>query len=381
MKLLNKIGLIVVLTALILVACDKKDDLLVQQKGTPAVLSSSAATLTPVAADSNNTVLTLDWTSPGYATDSANYKFIIEIDSAGKNFAKPDSKTIMGELTTSYLAKELNTMLLARGYAFNVPVDMDVRVVSSYGNNNEQYKSNTVQIKMTPYLTPPKVPVPASDKLYIVGDASQFGWSNPVPMPADRELSKLFTTKWGGIFNLTGSGAYKLLQTPGEWGTQYHMLTGGDASSGSFELRDADPGFPSPAAAGWYKMIFDFQFGTYEVTATETPFTGTAPDNLYIVGDATQGGWDNPVPVATQQFTKLSPTLFELTINLTADKSYLLLPLNGNWDHKFGGTDKSFGSLLDDGNVPSSNTPAPAVSGMYKITVNFGNHTYTVTPV
>jgi hypothetical protein len=176
MKLFNKIsGLIVIISLLTFVACDKTDVPATHQEGTVSVLSSSSANVAPLPADSNNTALTLNWTNPQYATDTANFKFVIEIDSTGKNFAKADTRTVMGKLTTSFIAKELNTLLLARGYAFNVPVDMDVRLKSSYGNNNELKLSNVLKIRMTPYKVPPKVVLPSSGRLFMVGDATTFG--------------------------------------------------------------------------------------------------------------------------------------------------------------------------------------------------------------
>ena len=66
-------------------------------------------------------------------------------------------------------------------------------------------------------------------------------------------------------------------------------------------------------------------------------------------------------------------------MNLTAGKSYLLLPKNGDWSNKYGGTSATGGTLLADGNVPGSNTPAPAVSGSYLINVDFLTGKYTVT--
>jgi hypothetical protein len=167
-------------------------------------------------ADSNNTILTLNWTNPQFATDAASYKYVIEIDSTGKNFAKADTRTVTGKLTTSFTAKELNTFLLARGYPFNVPVDMDVRLKSSYGNNNELKLSNVLKIKMTPYKPLPKVVLPTSGKLFIVGSgtaaAMQPGWNNPVPVPT-QEFSRLDETTWGGVFQLTGGKSYLVLPT------------------------------------------------------------------------------------------------------------------------------------------------------------------------
>jgi hypothetical protein len=64
---------------------------------------------------------------------------------------------------------------------------------------------------------------------------------------------------------MLSSGNYKLIQENGVWGTQYKKLAG-DAYSGTFEKKDADPGFDAPAVAGKYKLVFDFQAGTYTVT-------------------------------------------------------------------------------------------------------------------
>lgn len=105
----------------------------------------------------------------------------------------------------------------------------------------------------------------------------------------------------------------------------------------------------------------------------------TVPENLYIVGDAPPPPvWTNPVPVPLQQFTKVSAGVFELTIALAGHKSYILLPENGSWDHKYGGTEKSGGTLLADGQVPGSNTPSPDEDGTYKITVDFSTASYKV---
>ena len=56
---------------------------------------------------------------------------------------------------------------------------------------------------------------------------------------------------------------------------------------------------------------------------------------LFLVGDATAGGWNNPVPVPSQQFTKVTPTLYEITIDLVGGKQYLAIPVNGDWSHKY----------------------------------------------
>jgi len=154
MKLFNKLGLIMLLVVFAFAACEKAPDLTYYKEGTAVVLSSSSATVTPVPADSAKVILTLNWTSPAYATDSNTYKYIVELDSSTKNFSKPNTVILTGSKTHTITGKQLNNMLLNYGFALGVPVALDFRVTSSYANNNEQYKSNIVKITVTPYNDP-----------------------------------------------------------------------------------------------------------------------------------------------------------------------------------------------------------------------------------
>ena len=358
-----------------LAACDKAETLPLYGSGTASILSASSTDVAPAPIDSNKIALTLNWTSPQYATDTTNYKFVIEIDSTGKNFAKADTRTVMGKLTTSFIAKELNTLLLDRGYAFNIPVDMDVRLKASYGNNNELKLSNVVKIKMTPYKVPPKIALPASGRLFIVGSGTAggdaTGWNNPVPVPS-QEFSRIDETTWGGIFQLTGGKSYLLLPTNNNvWDIKFGG-TGGNNSNNvdgdNFKVGGSD--LKTPAASGMYKIIFDFQQGKFTVT----PYTGTLATALVIVGDATPGGWDNPAPaLPTQTFTRVNSSLFELTIPLNPGKSYLFLPVAGSWTDKYGGMGGNNSNNVngDDFKFSGSDLKSPAVAGTYKISVNF----------
>ena len=112
------------------------------------------------------------------------------------------------------------------------------------------------------------------------------------------------------------------------------------------------------------------------------PTTG----HLYLVGNATPGGdatgWNNPVPVPSQEFTQISPTLYEITIPLIGGKEYLFIPLNGNWDHKYAVKDNTLAGLSGGGDFGfdfPQNFPGPAVSGTYKIQADFQRGKFTVT--
>ena len=160
MKYFSKILSAALGLSLAFAACDKVDDLTVSQPGTAPVLTSSAAAVASLVVDSGKTAITFSWTDPKYATAASSNKYVVQIDSANRNFSKAVSKTFTGVLSGSFTGAELNAILLGFGFAFNTPYDMDVRVLSSYGNNNEQYKSNVLKIKMSAYVTPPKVPTP-----------------------------------------------------------------------------------------------------------------------------------------------------------------------------------------------------------------------------
>jgi hypothetical protein len=131
------------------------------------------------------------------------------------------------------------------------------------------------------------------------------------------------------------------------------------------------------------------------ITFTTKPFapppkvTPPSTDTLYIVGNATPGGdahgWDNPVPVPSQRFTKINTTIYEITIPLIGGKEYLFLPLNGDWGNKYAchataDQPKEGGDFGYNGSNSfwNANFPAPTESGTYKITVNFQLGKYTV---
>ena len=227
----------------------------------------------------------------------------------------------------------------------------------------------------------PVVPLPSSGTLYLVGDATQGGWANPVPVPS-QQFAQLDSVTYGGVFNLIGGKSYLILPANGSWETKYAIPDTnavGVTTSGSFKYYTSGGGFNfiAPSLAGTYTIKLDFEKGTYSLN----PFVGTFPDSLYIVGDATAGGWNNPVPVPSQQFTQENSGIFELTLPLKADASYLFLPVNGDWSHKLGGASPTGGTLYTDNAMPSSNTPSPLVAGTYKIVVNFVTSQYSVTSV
>jgi len=112
----------------------------------------------------------------------------------------------------------------------------------------------------------------------------------------------------------------------------------------------------------------------FAITPPGTAALGYSDGALFLVGSSTAGGWNNPVPVPSQQFTKIDVGHYTLTVNMIGGQQYLFLPLNGNWGFKYGsacGSDGCNNPAGDSFISAGNNFGGPAASGTYTITVNF----------
>ena len=254
-------------------SCEKYENKLYFEGGTAPVLTGSTNAVRLTALTENETAITLRWTNPEYkftsGVSSANVTYTLEIDTTGANFTSGRRyvTTIASDLTKTFTEKELNAILgNDMRLTFGRLYTMQARVTASLaqGATAAVLASNVFSFTARPFAPPPKVEPPTDGTLWLVGDALASGWSNPLPGPFDvsQKCTKVTDTEYRIDVTFNAGGAYKLIQTQGVWGTQYHMITGGTALSGTFEKRDADPAFPSPGA-GNYRMTYNFQTGEY----------------------------------------------------------------------------------------------------------------------
>jgi hypothetical protein len=261
---------------IIQLSCKKEEKKIFFEEGTPPVLSASTTSVRLEAGEEANTALVLKWTNPDYkfttGLSSQDVTYTLEIDTLGGNFSssKKYVTVISKDLSKTYTVGELNGIL---GNTMVLQLDprrnysLQLRVISSIGSV-VKLVSNVVTITTKPFAPPPKVEPPTAGTLWIVGDAAASGWSNPLPGPYDvsQKFTKLSNTLYQLTLPMPGGGGYKLIQQQGDWGSQYHALAAGRTwSSGDFEKKDAEPGFPGPDVAGNYKITIDFQLGKYSV--------------------------------------------------------------------------------------------------------------------
>jgi len=261
---------------LTLVACEKEENKVYYKGGTAPVLTANKTGVLPMAyADGDKEAVGLTWTNPNYdfntGLSSHSVTYTLEVDTTGANFTNPKKKElpILSDLGKSITQFELNDYMLNQlGLRAEVPHNIEMRVKSTIaGSVATALYSGTLKFTATPFVTPPKVPVPTAGTLWMTGDAAKSGWSNPLPAPYDlnQKFTKIDNTTYQLTVALPGGGGYKLIQEQGNWGTQYHMLAGGTWEGGDFEKKDADPQFPGPPAAGTYKITVNFQSGKFTV--------------------------------------------------------------------------------------------------------------------
>ena len=267
MKQILKTFLFSTLLAMVLFACEKVGPLAVYKNGVSATLQASATAVAPKVADSLTTALTLTWTDPKYATDASTVKYVLQVDSSGRNFSNATSIVLTNKTSYAFVAKDLNAILLGMGFKYNTAYKVDVRIVSSYANNNDQIASNVLTLTMTPYVVPPKVTPPASKTLFLVGSATAGGWNNPVPVPT-QQFTRVDSVTYQGKFYLIGGQQYLALPVNGDWSNKYSVANNnafGLAKGGDFGYNLSD-NFPGPAVTGMYIIKFDFQAGKFTVT-------------------------------------------------------------------------------------------------------------------
>ncbi|HEY3370100.1 MAG TPA: SusE domain-containing protein [Prolixibacteraceae bacterium] len=276
MKNISKFVFLLLILTTMIWSCKKDENKIYFEGGTAPVLTANTADIPLTFATAANDAVTFSWLNPNYnfttGVSSQNVSYVLQIDTTGANFTNPNKKevAISQDLSQTISQATLNDYLLNQLVLKpSKPHHLDVRVKSTLANSSVPLYSNVLNFTVTPYAIPPKVTPPATGDLWILGSAVASGWDNPIKAPYD--VSQKFTRKSETLYEITvpliAGGGYKLIQTNGVWGTQYHALDGTVVSGGDFEMKDSDPQFPAPAASGTYKITIDFQRGKYTVVA------------------------------------------------------------------------------------------------------------------
>lgn len=273
MKHISKFIIAFSVLAFSLGACEKDEVKNYFEGGTEPVLTASASEIILEFLSADEDAITMSWTNPDYkfttGVSSQDVSYILEIDTVGANFTNParQSISISQELSKTFKVSELNDYLLNQlQLTPGVPHNIEFRVTSSL-SNAVPLNSNSLAFEVIPYAIPPKVQLPFTGELYLVGDATYGGWNNPVPLPA-QQFTKVSETLYEIVVPMYGGKFYLMLPQNGSWDNKYAVkdqTIPGLSEGGDFFLNAAKD-IPGPAADGTYKIQADFQRGKFTVT-------------------------------------------------------------------------------------------------------------------
>ena len=350
-----------------LAACEKVDDLPYYNLGNDITLSVAPASATPTLADTSSNVLNFTWTSPKYATDTANYKFIIQIDSAGKNFANPTTKTVMGALGASYTGGEMNNILLNYGYALGATVSLEARVVSSYGNNNEQRTSNTVGFTVASFdhpsiLTTENTSVTGT--LATANDHSNtFNWTSAFQTYSG-------TVTYDLQYDAAGNNFASAQTVP--VGLSMNTISFNQADMNSFALNTGIAANSSGDVEFRVKSTTDHGAISYSPFVTVNITTYLPIQKMYLVGG--MQGWDinNPLEMINDAKPDRFNKIFYSYIKLDAGTEFKFAKTPGDWGSAYGNNGAN-GTGFNTGYNSGGNFQV-TTAGIYRLTIDIENN-------
>lgn len=291
----------------------------------------------------------------------ANYD--LEIDVAGQNFDTPYVfATTVGTTQVAITGGILNDAVTALGATPDVPATFNVRVKAHVGD--QVIYSNSVEISVTPFtgVVPPK-------QMYMVGDATEAGWSNNngnTPLFRDAANKDLFY--FTGYFK---AGGLKFLNTKGAWQPQYG--SSGDGVLGVNDGTGSDPEQISIATAGYYTVTVNTADNTYSVTPYDASAAPTY--NIGILGDATPTAWDSDTNLTNSTDNPHVWHLASITLGVGGTK----FRADDQWTNSWGANSfpSGKGANASDPNIPVTADTA----GNYEVWFNDLDGRYLFIPI
>ncbi len=379
MKNISKLLAGLLMLMMVFSACKKVDNLTkvdalpVYQLGISPVLASSVTTIAPALADTSNAVINFSWTNPKYANDSSTTKYVLEIDSTGKNFANKNTKTVNGVLSTTLTGRELNAMLLNLGFKLGVSQSIDVRVISSYNNNNERYTSNVLKIIITPF----------PDPAFLVSSNAAITVTLPnAGLPSNTfSWSAAFKGYTGAItYTLQYDSAGKNFVAPVEIpvGASLYSLALTQGEMNATALNSGIPGGNTGKVEYRIKAVTALGAIAYSNIVNVTINSYLPILRVYLPGgyqSSTGNGNDWDPPTAPELIRDLRAGVFNKMYYI-----YIYLPANAefkitvgrSWAVNYGGTG---GNLVFNG----PNNLSVSTAGYYRVSVNISTLQYNIT--
>jgi len=332
--------------------------------------------------EEDEVLFSFEWTEADYKAEGLpQVRYLIQADKSARNWQVADSiRDIAETRETSHeiTVGRLNTILARVGLEPFEEEAVSFRVIAflTRASDHAWLHSASVGVNITTFEAMPEEVKP----IYMLGDGTPAGWDNTAAI----EMYHIEEGSFALVERLGDDGdMVKFISILGEWAPQWGAEPGGTATEGQLAYRpteddpDPDPINIAELEPGDYRVVADTAALTYHITkATEV---------LYLLGSATEAGWDNE---AALEMTREAPGMFSIVTDLTAgeDMYFKFIEVLGQWAPQYG-TDEE--GTWEEGNLiyrPTEDVddpldiPAPETSGSYLIEVNLSNRTYQLTP-
>lgn len=262
--------------------------------------------------------VTMSWTTGSNYGSGSRIYYKLELAPAGSSFAAPYVAVDSAVQVYTWSANEenLNNLILDKfGGQSGQPVTLEARV-SAYAEGAAVQQA-TQTFTVTPYE-------PVTTTLYIIGSATQTGWSADNAEALTRTDNGHFT--WEGYLN---PGTFKFITTRGQFLPSYNR----DGSDDRLVLRSSDSQ-PDDQWAISERHYYKMQLNLLDSTIVMTEAEGAKPayDQLFFIGGMTS--W-NFVEMTRDA---LDPFLFRYGRMFTEGGEFKFGTAQGSWENMYKAT-------------------------------------------
>lgn len=319
--------------------------------------------------------MTVSWSDPVLddPTIGIDVDYTIEAAAAGTDFATVSPVANVSNVSMVEITHEdLNGVALGLGIAADNAGDVDMRIIARITNENGDVlmrTSDTFTVSVTPFNV-------AFPYLYFVGDATTPNWNNNNNnTPLFRSQSTPNAYHYTGYFS---SGAFKILETLGQWQPQWGTNDGSTVSVN--DGTGSDPGVFSVPTSGYYTYTFSPMVEGATFTVTPYDESGATVYNRIGLIGAAIGGWGDGDEIDLTQDPR-DPHIWSASgVAFTNGQEFLIRPNddwnNGVWRHT--GSSELFGQANLAGS--GANFPFTAPTGTYDFWFNDLDGSYVIIP-
>ncbi|MXV52102.1 SusF/SusE family outer membrane protein [Pedobacter sp. HMF7647] len=293
---------------LILHACKKDEQRAVISADViaPVITSPADGSSIVITAPDTSKAVSVKWSSADYNVNTI-IDYVVQIDSAGKNFSKPAT---LGGNSSDSLSTTLgalnNTLLNSLKFTPNKAGTVELRVGATLNKKDYVY-SNVVKISVTPFKS-------TITALWVPGQYQNWSPGNApkIYSVGDQLYEGYVYMNVGDYFKFTSSG---------DW----DHTNFGDGGAGKLTT-DGLAGGLKVNVPGYYKFNVDTKNLTWSYALI---------NSFGLIGSATSGGWDNSTPMTYDPVKNTWTT----TANLVSGA--LKFRANNGWDINYGPADSN----------------------------------------